>query len=141
MNKRWAIASQKDIGCWWFSMSVSFEWMDCRIRKLNLNTHGETLAFLNRQPENKVAMISGSLKVESCMNTDLINPNEQRLLQLYAILAKKVFVAIRYLSAGRTSLYHETLNPALHHLSHEQLLMNLTAIGQLSEALHNLPAF
>ena len=73
------------------------------------------------------------------MNNRFALSEGQQLLQLYGLMAKEAFTAIRYLSAGRSSLYHENFNPALDHFSDDQLRENMTAIGQLSEAMHNLP--
>ena len=66
-------------------------------------------------------------------------PKEQQLLRLYALLAKQTFLAIRWLSAGRKSLVYEQHNPLLDTFSYKQLHQYLTFIGQLSEAMHNLP--
>lgn len=66
-------------------------------------------------------------------------PQEQQLLRLYALLAKQTFLAIRQLSVGRKSLVYEQHNPLLDAFSDKQLRQHLTLIGQLSEAMHNLP--
>ena len=68
------------------------------------------------------------------------NPSkEQQLLRLYALLAKHTLLAIRWLSVGRNALLNEQHNPLLDAFSDEQLRQHLTLIGQLSEAMHNLP--
>lgn len=73
------------------------------------------------------------------MNNRFALSEGQQLLQLYGLMAKEAFTAIRYLSAGRSSLYHENINPVLDNFSDDRLRENMTAIGQLSEAMHNLP--
>ena len=68
------------------------------------------------------------------------NPSkEQQLLRLYALLAKHTLLAIRWLSVGRNALLNKQHNPLLDAFSDEQLRQHLTLIGQLSEAMHNLP--
>lgn len=63
------------------------------------------------------------------MNNRFAPSEGQQLLQLYGLMAKEAFTAIRYLSAGRSSLYHENLNPALDHFSDDQLRENMTLLG------------
>ncbi|STR01117.1 Uncharacterised protein [Kingella kingae] len=63
---------------------------------------------------------------------------QQKLLSLYAKMAQMAFVEIRNLAFGRGTLHMEkaTLPESV---PTEKLLANFLVIGQLAEAMHNLP--